>query len=76
MTEPAPDSFLSLAEELAAASGEIIRRYFRADAAALQAESKSDESPVTIADRSAEAAMRGLIEARFPDHGIFSYNFV
>lgn len=75
MTEPAPASFLSLAEELAEASGEIIRRYFRADAATLQAESKSDESPVTIADRSAEEAMRALIEAQFPDHGIFGEEF-
>jgi inositol-phosphate phosphatase/L-galactose 1-phosphate phosphatase/histidinol-phosphatase len=75
MTEPAPDSFLSLAEKLAEASGEIIRRYFRADAATLQAEVKSDESPVTIADRSAEEAMRQLIEAQFPEHGIFGEEF-
>ena len=27
-------------------------------------------TPVTAADRAAEAAMRGLIESRFPDHGI------
>lgn len=71
MTEPVPASFLSLAEKLAESSGEIIRRYFRADAATLQAEAKSDESPVTIADRAAEEAMRALIEAQFPEHGIF-----
>lgn len=75
MTEPAPDSFLPLAEKLAEASGEIIRRYFRADAATLQAEAKSDESPVTIADRSAEEAMRRLIEAQYPEHGIFGEEF-
>lgn len=75
MTDPAPDSFLPFAEKLAAASGEIIRRYFRADSATLQAEAKSDESPVTIADRSAEEAMRRLIEAEFPDHGIFGEEF-
>ncbi len=33
-------------------------------------ESKRDLSPVTAADRQAEAAMRALIEADFPDHGI------
>jgi inositol-phosphate phosphatase / L-galactose 1-phosphate phosphatase / histidinol-phosphatase len=27
-------------------------------------------TPVTVADRAAEEAMRGMIEARFPDHGI------
>jgi myo-inositol-1(or 4)-monophosphatase len=36
----------------------------------LAVQDKSDLSPVTIADRDAEAAMRRLIEARFPDHGI------
>lgn len=75
MSEPAADSFLPLAEKLAETSGDIIRRYFRADAAALQAESKSDESPVTIADRAAEEAMRALIEAQYPDHGIFGEEF-
>lgn len=75
MDEPAPDSFLPLAEQLAEKSGAIIRRYFRAEAATLQAESKSDESPVTIADRAAEEAMRALIEAQYPDHGIFGEEF-
>jgi len=31
---------------------------------------KDDESPVTVADREVEAAMRVLISAAFPDHGI------
>lgn len=34
-------------------------------------EAKSDASPVTEADRAAEAAMRALIQESFPDHGIF-----
>jgi inositol-phosphate phosphatase/L-galactose 1-phosphate phosphatase/histidinol-phosphatase len=75
MSEPAADAFLPLAEQLAATSGDIIRRYFRADADALQAEAKSDDSPVTIADRAAEEAMRALVEARFPEHGIFGEEF-
>jgi inositol-phosphate phosphatase/L-galactose 1-phosphate phosphatase/histidinol-phosphatase len=32
--------------------------------------SKSDDSPVTIADRDAETAMREAIRTAFPDHGI------
>ncbi len=36
----------------------------------LQVERKVDETPVTQADREAEARMRELIEKRFPDHGI------
>ena len=34
-------------------------------------ERKADESPVTIADREAETAMRKAIKQKFPDHGIF-----
>jgi len=75
MSGPGPESFLPLVERMADASGEIICRYFRADPATLQAESKSDESPVTIADRSAEAAMRTLIEDAYPEHGIFGEEF-
>jgi histidinol phosphatase-like enzyme (inositol monophosphatase family) len=75
MSDSGPEAFLPLAERLAEASGEIIRRYFRADPAELRTESKSDESPVTIADRSAEAAMRKLIEETYPEHGIFGEEF-
>ncbi len=36
---------------------------------------KPDLSPVTIADREAEIAMRRLIAARFPEHGIIGEEF-
>ena len=70
MTDPTacPDSFIDLAHRLADAGGEIARRYFRAGVAV---DLKDDASPVTVADREIEAAMRGLIEAAFPEHGIF-----
>ena len=48
-------------------AGAIIRPYFRAGAAA---ELKGDSSPVTIADREAEQAMRALLTERFPEHGL------
>ncbi len=48
-------------------AGAVIRRWFRAGIAA---ELKSDESPVTVADREAEAAMRAVLARRFPDHSI------
>lgn len=57
-----------LLHELAAASAEFIAPYFGNPATAV--EIKSDDSPVTAADRGAEEVMRRLIEARFPDHGI------
>jgi histidinol phosphatase-like enzyme (inositol monophosphatase family) len=57
---------------LAQASAEIIRGYFRIG---ISVESKIDDSPVTIADKKAEEAMRELIMNHFPDHGIFGEEF-
>lgn len=37
--------------------------------------SKDDDSPVTIADREAEAEMRRLIEASWPEHGIIGEEY-
>lgn len=67
MMEREPSGFLPLALRMADAAAPIVRRYFRADAGF---EIKSDTSPVTIADREAETAMRTLIEAECPGHGI------
>lgn len=61
------DSDLSLATALADAAGAAIRPYYRAHHGL---EAKSDASPVTLADRAAEAAMRALIERTFPDDAI------
>ena len=36
----------------------------------IQIDAKADDSPVTIADKEAEARMRELINKEFPDHGI------
>jgi histidinol phosphatase-like enzyme (inositol monophosphatase family) len=67
MTEPCPAEFITLAARLADASGAVIRRYFRRRIAV---DDKPDQSPVTIADRDAEAAIRDLIRAAYPQHGI------
>ncbi len=72
MDIPCPTSFIDLAGKLAETSGEIVRRYFRTPVAV---DSKADQSPVTIADREAETAMRALIEAECPDHGIIGEEF-
>ena len=54
--------------ELARASGDFIRPlHGRRDVAV---EVKSDQSPVTLADRGAEELMRRMIKARFPAHGL------
>jgi inositol-phosphate phosphatase/L-galactose 1-phosphate phosphatase/histidinol-phosphatase len=62
-----PAEFLNFAGELADAAGAIVRRYFRTK---IKVVGKSDASPVTIADRKAEVAMRALIAKRYPSHGI------
>ncbi|HLY46739.1 MAG TPA: histidinol-phosphatase [Stellaceae bacterium] len=67
------DRFLGLASELADVAGEAIRPYFRRPL--LIVDDKPDLSPVTAADRAAESAMRQLIAARFPDHGIIGEEF-
>ena len=60
-------------EKLAAASGEVIRPYFAS--ADLDVELKGDRSPVTRADREAEAVMRKLIGRHYPHHGIVGEEF-
>ncbi len=65
-------SYAAFAAELAEASGAVIRRHFRRP---LAVEVKADASPVTIADRETERALRALIGARYPDHGIIGEEF-
>jgi histidinol phosphatase-like enzyme (inositol monophosphatase family) len=68
MTDPAcPAEFVRFAQSLAELSGPIVRRLFRTG---LAVEDKADSSPVTVADREVERAVRGRIEAVYPDHGI------
>lgn len=64
--------FLPFAHRLADAAGEVIRRYWRAPVAV---EHKADASPVTVADREAEQALRALIRAEHSEHGIHGEEF-
>lgn len=64
--------FLTLANGLADLSGEIARKYFRQP---FEVISKADESPVTIADRSIEEAIRATIEKARPEDGIYGEEF-
>lgn len=60
------------AQKLAKISGKIIKGYFRTN---ISVYSKSDQSPVTIADKKAEELMRSAIMKNFPDHGIIGEEF-
>lgn len=63
---------MALAQRLADAAGAAIRPLFRQPFAH---EAKSDASPVTEADRAAEAAMRALLTAERPDDGIIGEEY-
>jgi inositol-phosphate phosphatase/L-galactose 1-phosphate phosphatase/histidinol-phosphatase len=67
MADEVDAAHVRLAHALADAAGAIARRYFRQHVAV---DDKPDLTPVTIADREAEAAMRRLIAQAFPAHGI------
>ena len=64
--------FKNFCKELTEVSGENIRKYFRTD---INIETKSDDSPVTIADQSTEEKIRELIMKKYPDHGILGEEF-
>jgi myo-inositol-1(or 4)-monophosphatase len=64
--------YLEVALAAADAAAQAVRPYFRSG---LVADEKSDDSPVTLADRAAEQAMRAVLAARCPDHGIIGEEF-
>jgi histidinol phosphatase-like enzyme (inositol monophosphatase family) len=66
------DSLVAAACAAADVAGAVIRPFFRAGIATDQ---KSDRSPVTIADRTAEQAIRAVLAERFPSHGILGEEF-
>ena len=63
---------LALAIRLADAAGDAIRPFWRS---AFDHESKADSSPVTEADRAAEAAMRRILDAEAPRDGIIGEEY-
>lgn len=72
MSEACPQEFIEFAATLADAAGNAIRPHFRT---LVSVDRKADDTPVTIADREAEAAMRALIARHYPDHGIIGEEF-
>lgn len=69
---PETDLLVAAAQAAADVAGAVIRPFFRA---AFVTDVKADRSPVTIADRTAEQAMRAVLSERFPDHGILGEEF-
>ncbi len=71
-TSHCPAEMTALANAMADTVRPVIRRHFRTRIAV---DAKDDASPVTVADREAEQAMRDMIAARFPSHGIRGEEF-
>jgi len=67
MNENVYKEFLNVALDAAGAARELILSYYNGD---FEIEIKSDQTPVTVADRGAERLIREKISAAFPDHGI------
>ncbi len=64
--------FIPVACELADLAAEVVRRHFRTP---FTVETKADLSPVTIADREAEQAMRRALARLCPDHAIIGEEY-
>jgi histidinol phosphatase-like enzyme (inositol monophosphatase family) len=67
-----PQEFIDLAHKLADAAGDVVRPYFRSG---LQQDDKSDQTPVTIADRNAERTMRDILSKVRPQDGVHGEEF-
>jgi histidinol-phosphatase len=67
--------FTAFIGRLATVSGETILPFFRTSLSIDNKSAGHDFDPVTEADRAAEAVMRRLIKASFPQHGIVGEEF-
>lgn len=65
-------AFLETALEAATAATVPILEYYHGS---FEVETKSDQSPVTIADREAELTIRKVIQQAFPEHGIYGEEY-
>lgn len=66
---------LDFATELAFDAGRLTLGYFGRAAEGLGLEHKADASPVTLADREAEALIRRRVNAHYPEHAVVGEEF-
>ena len=62
------DNALAIARRAAEAAASVIARHYRT---ALSVETKADQTPVTAADREAEAVIKQVLRGAFPDHAFY-----
>lgn len=70
---PGHSDRLQFALEMAAKASKLILGFYQVDGVLV--ESKSDESPVTAADKGAELLMRQLLSEQFPKDGVLGEEF-
>jgi histidinol-phosphatase len=70
---PAWRARYELALTAARQAGQLARRYFHATA--VPVEQKADQTPVTVADREAEALLRHVLADAFPDDGFLGEEY-
>lgn len=71
-SSPSINSLLQFTIRTLEAAGEVTLKYFQRGPGV---DLKQDQSPVTAADREAEALIRDRIHAAFPDHGILGEEY-
>ncbi len=69
---PPPAQCVAFAETIAQEAGVLALDWFRQG---MDIETKADDSPVTVADRTVEAFLRKAIAAHFPDHAILGEEY-
>jgi histidinol-phosphatase len=72
MSEQQWDAALKAARDAAEAAAEVIRHYWRRG---VDVEIKSDATPVTVADREAEQAIRAILAPALPGASIYGEEF-
>jgi len=76
MTTPMPsEELVAFLDRLADAAGAAVMPHFRSRLAVENKLSGAAFDPVTVADRAVETAMRSLIGAEWPDHGILGEEY-
>jgi len=68
LTDTFLDKALAVARQAAEAAAGVISRYYRT---ALSVETKADQTPVTAADREAEAVIKQVLRGAFSDHAFY-----
>ena len=67
-----PSTYIQLAQKLANVARPIVTNYFRSKSKIID---KENLTPVTVADREVELAIREILEIECPDHGILGEEF-